>query len=103
MEVTDLKRDQPGDEAFRAVYETIIPRDDDDPLTPNYEDLKFATGIVTHDGVALFVQVSEKLVELTGGDADMAILSEAYMVLNDDGNRVPRAFTRVQTPGDPDE
>lgn len=99
MEVTDLKRDQPGDEAFRAVYEAIIPRDDDDPLTPNYEDVTFATGIVTHDGGALFVQVSEKLVELTGGDANMAILSEAYMVLNEDGNRVPRAFARVEPNG----
>ena len=100
MEVTNIKRDQPGDEAFRAVYETFIPRDDDDPLTPNYEDATFATGIVTHDSGELFVQVSEKLVEMTGGDAAMAILSEAHMVLNDEGNRQPRAFTRLQAPGD---
>ncbi|WP_422057300.1 hypothetical protein [Sphingomonas sp.] len=96
MEVTDLKRDQSGDEQFRAVYEGFIPRDDDDPLTPNYEDVKFATGIVTHEGGALFVQVAESLVEKTGGDPVMAMLSEAYMVLNNDGNRQPRAFTRAQ-------
>lgn len=104
LPVTDIQREQPGAEEFRTRFDeriaerlSGIPEDlrEHAIITP-YDDVKFATGMVTHAFGTLFVQVSEALVKQTGGDPEVAIREEAFMVLMSAGNREPQAFTRIE-------
>lgn len=104
LPVTDIQRDQLGEEEFRARWEAAaaekyarIPEDRREGVAvEKYEDAKWATGIVTHGGGGrIFVQASEELVRQAGGDPAAVMHEEAFMVLMNDGNREPLAFTRV--------
>lgn len=105
LPVTDIQRDQPGDEEFRARWEAAtaekyanIPEDRREGVeVEKYEDAKWATGIVTHGGGGrFFVQASEDLVRQTGGDPAVVMHEEAFMVLMNGGNREPLVFTRIE-------
>lgn len=106
LPVTNIQRDQPGAEEFRARFDEMIaecldgiPEDRREyAQVTAYDDVKFATGLVTHAFGTLFVQVDEALVTQTGGDPEAAIREEAFMVLMNAGNREPQAFTRVEPP-----
>ncbi len=104
LPVSNIQRDQPGAEEFRARFDEMIaetlagiPEDRrEHAIITAYDDVKFATGVVTHGFGTLFVQVSEALVTQTGGDPEVTIQEEAYMVMMNAGNREPQAFTRVE-------
>lgn len=104
LPVSNVQRDQAGDEAFRARYDAKIaerfagaPADpfETGHATP-YSDVRFATGTVTYGGGTLFVQVAEEFVRDAGGDAEALIREEAFIVLTNSGNREPDAFTRIE-------
>lgn len=107
LPVSNIQRDQPGAEEFRTrfdekIAETLAGISEqlrEHAQVTAYDDVKFATGEVTHAFGTLFVQVSEALVTLTGGDAEAAIREEAFMVMMNAGNREPLAFTRVGPAG----
>ena len=107
LPVSNIQRDQPGAEEFRARFDEMIaatlasiPEDRrEHAQVTAYDDVKFATGEVTHAFGTLFVQVSEALVAQTGGDPEVTIREEAFMVMMNAGNREPLAFTRVGPAG----
>lgn len=105
LPVTEIQRDQAGAEEFRARWEALIaekyaslPEERRaDVAIEQYDDARFATGIVTHGGGGrIFVQVSEDLVRQCGGDPAVVMHEEAFMVLMNGGNREPLAFTRIE-------